>query len=66
MVYTTSAIHNTPAIHILRVGIAVFGVGILESVTNPLSYLGVLVGAAIVLEVLRLLYRLNTWSPQGT
>lgn len=51
---------------VLRVGIAVFVVGLLESVTNPPSYLGVLVGAAIVLDVLRLLYRLNTWSPQAT
>lgn len=51
---------------VLRVGIAVFVVGILASVTNPPSYIGVLVEAVIVLDVLRLLYRLNTWSPQAT
>lgn len=50
---------------ILRVGIAVFVFGVLASVTDPPSYLGLMVGAAIVLVVLRLLYRLNTWSPQA-
>jgi len=51
---------------VLRIGIAVSVVGVLESVTTPPSYLGTLVEAAILLEVLRLLYRLNTWSPQAT
>lgn len=49
---------------VLRVGLAALAVGILESVTNPPSYLGVLVGAAIVLDVLRMVYRVNTWSPR--
>jgi hypothetical protein len=49
---------------ILRVGIAVVAFGVLASVTNPPSYLGLVVGAVIVVAVLRLLYRLNTWSPQ--
>jgi hypothetical protein len=51
---------------VLRVGIAVFAFGSLVSVMNLPSYLGVLVGAVIVLDVLRLIYRLNTWSPQAT
>lgn len=46
--------------------IAVFGVGILASVTDPPSYLSLVVTAAILLAVLRLLYRLNTWSPEAT
>mgnify|MGYP000315483877 CR=1 FL=1 len=49
---------------ILRIGIALVLVGIFEAVTTPPSYLGVFVDAAILLELLRLLYRLNTWSPQ--
>ncbi|GAA0521096.1 hypothetical protein SAMN04488066_1203 [Halorubrum aquaticum] len=49
---------------VLRVGLAVFAIGILVSVTNPPSYLGVLVGTGIVLAVLRMIYRLNTWSPR--
>jgi len=51
---------------VLRVGLAVFAIGILVSVTNPPSYLGILVGAGIVLAVLRMVYRLNTWSPRTT
>ena len=61
-----SVVQNVAGNTVLRVGIAVFVVGILASVTNPPSYLNVLVGAAIVLEVLRMSYRLNTWSPQAT
>lgn len=48
---------------ILHVGIAVFVVGVIATVTNPPSYLNVMVGGVILLAVLRLLYRLNTWSP---
>jgi len=48
---------------ILRVGIAVFGFGVLASVMQPPSYLGIVVEAVILLAVMRLLYRLNTWSP---
>ncbi|OYR93324.1 hypothetical protein DJ71_02860 [Halorubrum sp. E3] len=59
-------VQNMAGNTVLRVGIAVLIVGILESVPNPPSYLSVLIGAAIVLDVLRLLYRLNTWSPQAT
>ena len=50
---------------VLRVGLVVFVVGILTFVMNPPSYLGILVGAVIVLDVLRLIFRLNTWSSQG-
>lgn len=51
---------------ILRVGIAVFVVGVLASVTAPPSYLEPVVGVVIVLDVGRLIYRLNTWSPSQT
>jgi len=61
-----SVVQNGAGNTVLRVGIAVFIVGILESVTNPPSYLGVLVGAVIVLDVLRMIYRVNTWSSQTT
>lgn len=61
-----SVVQDVAGNTVLRVGIAVFVVGILESVTNPPSSLVVLVEAAIVLEVVRLLYRLNTWSPEAT
>jgi len=59
-------VQNVAGNTVLRVGVAVFVVGILESATNPPSSLGVLVGVAIVLDVLRMVYRLNTWSPQTT
>ncbi|WP_324761103.1 DUF3784 domain-containing protein [Haloarcula montana] len=51
---------------IIRIGVAVFVVGILQSVTNPPSYLGFLIGVGIVLAVLRLVYRLNTYSPTAS
>lgn len=51
---------------LLRVGIAVIGFGILASVTDPPSYLGLIIEAAILIAILRLLYRLNTWSPAQT
>ena len=57
-------VQNIAGNSVLRVGLAVFAIGILVSVTNPPSYLGVLVGAGIVLAVLRMIYRLNTWSPR--
>jgi hypothetical protein len=49
---------------VFRVGIAVFAFGVLASLTDPPSYLAPVVGALIVLAVVRLLYRLNTWSPE--
>lgn len=48
---------------ILRVGIAVFAFGVLASMMELPSYLEIMVGAIILVAVLRLLYRLNTWSP---
>lgn len=48
---------------VLRVGIAVFVFGVLASVMELPSYLEIVVGAIILVAVLRLLYRLNTWSP---
>lgn len=50
---------------LLRIGIALLGVGALAAVTDLPSSLGLLVSAAVVLAVARLIYRLNTWSPQG-
>ncbi|WP_408958896.1 hypothetical protein [Natrinema sp. 74] len=58
-------VQNTAGNTVLRVGIAVFVFGMLASMTDPPSSLGHVVEAAIVLAVLRLLYRLNTWSPQA-
>lgn len=61
-----SAVQDIAGNTVLRVGLAVFAFGILISVTNPLSYLDVLIGDGIVLAVLGMIYRLNTWSPQTT
>jgi hypothetical protein len=60
-----SVVQHVAGNTVLRIGIAVVVVGVGASVTNPPSYLGVLVEVAIVLEVLRLLYRLHTWSPDA-
>jgi hypothetical protein len=49
-----------------RIGLAVFAFGVLISVTNPPSYLGLLFGATIVLAVLWMIYRVNTWSSRAT
>lgn len=51
---------------VLRIGIAVFAFGVLASVTTPPTSLGLLIGAAIVIDVLRTIYRLNTWSPRAS
>jgi hypothetical protein len=51
---------------ILRVGVAVLSVGVLAAVTDPPPYLGVVVGGVILLDVGRLLYRLNAGSPSRT
>jgi hypothetical protein len=57
-------VQNVAGNTVLRIGIVVFLVGIVESVTNPPPYLDVLVEVGIALMVLRMLYRLYTWSPQ--
>jgi len=49
---------------ILRIGIAVVVFGVLASLIEPPSYLSLVVEGAILLAVVRLLYRLNTWAPQ--
>ncbi|MFB6150161.1 MAG: hypothetical protein ABEJ48_10905 [Halobacteriales archaeon] len=51
---------------ILRVGVAVFIVGVLATVTNPPSYVAVVVGGVIVVDVARMIYRLNTLSTTQT
>lgn len=58
-------IQNIAGNTVLRISIAAFVVGTLMSLMNPPSYLGALVGGVIVLDVLRMIYRLNTWSPQA-
>jgi hypothetical protein len=42
------------------------GVGVIASAMDPPPYLDTLIRAAIVIAVLRMLYRLNTWSPRAT
>jgi len=51
---------------VFRVGIAVSAVGVVASVTNLPSYLGLAVGALVVLDVVRMVYRVNTFSPTGS
>jgi len=51
---------------LLRIGIALLGVGALAAVTDLPSSLNLAVTAVVVLAVARLIYRLNTWSPQDT
>lgn len=45
---------------ILRVGVAVFVVGVLATVTDPPSYLTVVVGGVVLVDVARMIFRLNT------
>ncbi|OYR76337.1 hypothetical protein DJ84_22375 [Halorubrum ezzemoulense] len=58
-----SAVRDIAGNTVLRVCLAVFVFGVLTSVTNPPSYLDVLIGAGIGLAVLGMIFRLNTWSP---
>ncbi|WP_135534077.1 hypothetical protein [Halostella pelagica] len=51
---------------VLRIGLAVTVFGVIASVTEIPSYLPLLIEGAILLAVLRLLYRLHTYSPNGT
>jgi hypothetical protein len=51
---------------VLRIGIALLGIGALAAVTDLPSSLNLVVAAVVVLAVARLVYRLNTWSPQDT
>jgi len=56
------AVRKTAGNTVLRVGLAVLGVGVLATVAELPPYVEPAVGAAILLAVLRLLYRLNGWS----
>lgn len=47
---------------LLRIGIALLALGLLATVTTLPPYLDLILAAAIVLAVARLVYRLNTWS----
>lgn len=51
---------------VLRIGLAVTVFGVIASVTDVPSYLPLLIEGAILLAVLRLLYRLHTYSPTNT
>jgi len=51
---------------VLRVGIAVVAFGLVTAVTDPPRVLGVVLASAILVAVLRLVYRLNTWPPDPT
>jgi len=51
---------------ILRVGIAVLLIGVVASIIELPPHLDTVIGAVIIVAVLRLLYRLNTWSLSET
>lgn len=48
---------------LLRTGLAVFGLGIVFTFRTPPQLLVYLVEAAIAVAVIRMLYKLNTYSP---
>ena len=50
---------------VLRIGIAALVIGITFAVTDPPAILSGIFAAVVVLAVARLLYRLNTYSPDG-
>lgn len=50
---------------LLRLGVAVTGIGVLASVIDLPSSFVYTSTAALILDVLRLLYRLNTWSSRS-
>lgn len=51
---------------VLRIGLAALGFGIIASVSDLPSYLTLVFEGAILVVVLRLLYRLHTYSPNNT
>ncbi|WP_284010890.1 DUF3784 domain-containing protein [Haloarcula pelagica] len=59
-------VQNVAGNTVLRVGIAVFAFGVLRAALTLPSYLGALIGAAIVLEVARMVYRVNAQRPAAT
>ena len=48
---------------VLRIGLATVAFGVIFSVSSPPSYLGVVFEVVVVLAVLRLLYRIRTYTP---
>ena len=50
---------------VLRIGVAALVVGGAYAVANPPAYLSGIFAAIVVLDVARLIYRLNTYSPDG-
>ena len=59
-------VRQVAGIAVLRVAVAVFAFGPLAAVTNSPTFLGVVLAGAILVAVLRLVYRLNTWPPDPT
>ncbi|RXK51333.1 hypothetical protein [Halorientalis pallida] len=51
---------------VLRIGVAALVVGGAYAVADPPAYLSGVFAAVVFLDVARLLYRLNTYSPDGT
>jgi hypothetical protein len=51
---------------VFRIGLAVTVFAVIASVTDMPSYLPLVIEGAILLAVLRLLYRLHTYSPNDT
>jgi len=51
---------------VLRIGIATVAWGVIEVVTTPPDYLGLLFAAAVIGAVGRLVYRLNTTASNAT
>ncbi|MFB6083358.1 MAG: hypothetical protein ABEJ94_03840 [Halorientalis sp.] len=51
---------------VLRIGVAALVVGGAYAVADPPSVLSAIFTVAVLFEVARLLYRLNTYTPDGT
>jgi hypothetical protein len=57
----TSVVGNT----VLRLGVAVIAFGVLTAVTSLPEYAVSLLGVVILAAVVRMLYRLNTYTPDA-
>lgn len=51
---------------VLRVGLAAIAFGMIFTVADPPSYLPLVVEGVILIAVVRLLYRLHTYTPSNT
>lgn len=51
---------------LLRIGVATVGWGVLEALTTPPDYLGLVFAAAVLLAIGRVLYRIHTFTPETT